>query len=569
MYNEFFGFRERPFRLVPDPAYLFLSKSHEEALAHLIYAVSQGEGFAEIIGEAGTGKTTLCRAFLEKLNDTAEVAYIFNPKLDSIQLLKAINDEFGIDSKADNIKELIDTFNVFLMEKRTEGKKAVLLIDEAQNLTKEVLEQLRLLSNLETTTVKLLQIILVGQPELVELLNSWELRQLGQRITLSCCLKPLTCKETAAYIEHRIHIAAQRPGVKFSRAAIRAVYRFASGIPRLVNIASDRALLLAYGLNRNKISGREARAAIKELTRRSDTKRYRRPQERGLVFMTSLLLAAVFFFIFYHFRLSDLPALSKLGWNENSRPSQMNALVDPGQERKDKTASGLNITKPDSAPKPSEDLAGFLRRIDPRSSRQAALKASLEPWGTAVIIPKHLEDIENDKDFFRIAAIQNGFSSLTIQNDPELVKKLDKPAIIECYLPEDTGRRYVVISAIDDNRLTLEAGEEKASVETGISELKSYWTGSGYIPWKNFLGFAATRPFRLSEDSVMTLKIVLQDIGFHDIQFNASYDRETREAIKQIQERHGIKTDGIMGPLTQIALYNEIKPSEVPHINKR
>ncbi|MFH1618817.1 MAG: peptidoglycan-binding protein, partial [bacterium] len=445
----------------------------------------------------------------------------------------------------------------------------ILLIDEAQNLTKEVLEQLRLLSNLETTTAKLLQIILVGQPELVGLLESWELRQLGQRITLSCCLKPLTCKETAVYIGHRIHIAAQRPGVTFSRAAIRAVYRYASGIPRLVNIASDRALLLAYSLSRNEIGGREARAAIKELTSWRDTKRYHRPRERGLVFMTALLLAAVFFFIFYHFMRSDLPALSTPGRVEKSRPGQMQTFVIPAQEGKEKTASGPNITKPDSVAQPAEDLAGFLRRQDKLASRQAALKASLKLWGTEAVIRKHLENIENDNDFFRIAAIQNGFSSLPIQNDPELVKKLDLPAIIECYLPGDAVPRYVVINGIDGNRLTLEAGEEKASVAAGISELKSYWAGSGYILWKNFLGLAATPPFRLSADSVITLKIVLREIGFNEIQINASYDHETGEAIKQIQERHGLKTDGIVGPLTQIALYNEIKSSEIPHINKR
>ena len=162
MYNDFFGFNERPFKLVPNPAYLFQSKSHEEVLAHLIYSVNQGDGFVEITGEVGTGKTTLCRVFLENIGKNVESAYIFNPKLDAIQLLKNINDEFGIDSKANNTKTLIDTLNAFLMEKMAGGVKAVLLIDEAQNLTREVLEQLRLLSNLETTNRKLLEIILVG-----------------------------------------------------------------------------------------------------------------------------------------------------------------------------------------------------------------------------------------------------------------------------------------------------------------------------------------------------------------------------------------------------------------------
>ncbi|MBN1107069.1 MAG: AAA family ATPase, partial [Deltaproteobacteria bacterium] len=181
MYKNFFGFKERPFQLVPNPAYLFLSRSHEEAMAHLTYALSQGDGFVEMTGEVGTGKTTLCRAFLENLDQNTDAAYIFNPKLDSLQLLKAINDEFGISSEGDNIKDLIDRLNAFLLRRKAEGKKVILVIDEAQNLSADVLEQLRLLSNLETTTSKLLQIVLVGQPELGEMLDSQELRQLGQR----------------------------------------------------------------------------------------------------------------------------------------------------------------------------------------------------------------------------------------------------------------------------------------------------------------------------------------------------------------------------------------------------
>ena len=165
MYENFFGFKEKPFKLVPNPEYLFLSKSHEEALAHLTYALSQGDGFVEITGEVGTGKTTLCRAFLENLDDDAIAAYIFNPKLDPRQLIKTINDELGIKCKTDNTKDLIDNLNNFLMRQKTLRKKVLLLIDEAQNLSKNVLEQLRLLSNLETSKEKLLQIILVGQPE--------------------------------------------------------------------------------------------------------------------------------------------------------------------------------------------------------------------------------------------------------------------------------------------------------------------------------------------------------------------------------------------------------------------
>jgi len=214
MYKNFFGFRERPFQLIPNPAYLYLSPSHEEALAHLSYAISQGDGFVEIIGEVGTGKTTLCRAFLENLDENVEAAYIFNPKLNSRQLLKAINREFDIDSQTDDINALIEALNLFLMEKKAEGKRVILLIDEAQNLSKPVLEQIRLLSNLETTTSKLLQIILVGQPELGAMLDTYELRQLGQRITLSCSLEPLSLRDTREYIRHRIGLPVSPTGAR-------------------------------------------------------------------------------------------------------------------------------------------------------------------------------------------------------------------------------------------------------------------------------------------------------------------------------------------------------------------
>ena len=268
MYENFFSFIEKPFKLVPNPAYLFLSKSHEEALAHLNYAMSQGDGFMEITGEVGTGKTTLCRAFLENLDANTIAAYIFNPRLSPKQLIKTINDELGINYDTNHAKDLIDKLNAFLMHQKSEGKKVILLIDEAQNLSRNILEQLRLLSNLETNKEKLLQIILVGQPELSDILDSHELRQLGQRITLRCHITPLNFKETLEYIKFRINIAARNAGTKFDRSAYRQIYNYSGGIPRMINIACDRALLTAFGLSQHKITGSIARASIKELKSR-------------------------------------------------------------------------------------------------------------------------------------------------------------------------------------------------------------------------------------------------------------------------------------------------------------
>jgi general secretion pathway protein A len=299
MYNKFFGFKEKPFKLVPNPEYLFLSKSHEEALAHLTYAISQGDGFVEITGEVGTGKTTLCRVFLENLDKSIEAAYIFNPKLDALQLLKVINDEFGIDSTPDNTKDLIDRLNTFLIEKKGAGHKVLVLIDEAQNLSLEVLEQLRLLSNLETTQEKLLQIILVGQPELGDMLSSHQLRQLGQRITINCQLSPLTYEETRDYIRHRITLASHRAGPPFDKASYRTIFEYSRGIPRLINIACDRALLNAFSHNSFNITGAIAKEAIRELYHKKTTTTPRKKQVPAFIVLAAIVvpLVAVFLYI--------------------------------------------------------------------------------------------------------------------------------------------------------------------------------------------------------------------------------------------------------------------------------
>lgn len=323
MYNQFFGFHERPFRLVPDPAYLFLSPRHEDALAHLKYAVSQGEGFVEITGEVGTGKTLLCRTFLEQLDDNVESAYIFNPRLSAPELIRAVNDEFGITPAGDGIKENIDALNAFLMGKKAQGKSVVLVIDEAQNLGRDVLEQVRLLSNLETTRSKLLQIILVGQPELSELLDSHELRQLGQRITLSCRLRPLTRKETGHYIRHRLQVASRKSADIFTRSAINRIYRYSGGIPRLINIACDRALLSAYGFNQHKVSAAIATAAIAELASRGEI--YRRGSgafSPEWLLRLGLLLVLAGLAIVFVFQYDKSPLLSGRAASEAPAASQ-------------------------------------------------------------------------------------------------------------------------------------------------------------------------------------------------------------------------------------------------------
>lgn len=565
MYKNFFGFKERPFKLVPNPAYLFLSRSHEEAMAHLTYAMKQGDGFVEITGEVGTGKTTICRAFLESLDENTEAAYIFNPKLDSIQLIKAVNDEFGISSDADNIKDLIDTLNSFLIEKRAEGKNVILLIDEAQGLNKEVLEQLRLLSNLETTNHKLLQIILVGQPELGEKLDSRDLRQLSQRISLSCRLIPLNYRETKEYIQHRINIASRKQGIKFTRTAYRYIYKYSRGIPRSINIVCGRALLTAFGLDQQRITGKIIRTSIKELAGRGDMKRYGLWDGKKAILLFSVLCLSLFMILFYRPGFLNVNEIFNLQESKKPDISQPEHLVlNPAPDLKPTRRQAVKDSEP--FVEPVRDLGIFLSERDKRSSRRMALKAALDLWNTDSEIKPHLNGIDNDLDFFRLAAKQNGLLIRRIKGDLNLVKKLNLPAVLAFYLPEDLSPAYLTLIKIEGEKVTLrsEVGDNAIEVEQNI--LSSYWSGLAYIPWKNFLSLTGTIPLNSSKDTIITLKILMHDIGFNNIEINPFYDESTQHAVKEIQKKHGIQVDGVVGSTTKIVLYNEKNDFKIPHI---
>jgi len=254
MYLEFFGLREKPFGLTPDPKFLFFSEKHREALDHLLYGVHQKEGFVLISGDTGTGKTTLCRALLERLDpQEVKTSLVLNPLLNEEELLKAILEDFGLPSAGTTRKELLDVLNRFLLQTLAAGKTAVLIIDEAQHLSIECLEQVRLLSNLETHKEKLIQIILVGSEELPVKLEAAELRHLQQRISLRYHLKPLDRRETRSYLQHRLNMARAAGSTSFDKGAHREIYRFSKGVPRLINIIAERSLLAAYLAESRKI----------------------------------------------------------------------------------------------------------------------------------------------------------------------------------------------------------------------------------------------------------------------------------------------------------------------------
>ncbi len=267
MYLEHYGLNEAPFSITPDPRYVFLSDRHREALAHLLYGVGKGggSGFVQLTGEVGTGKTTLCRLLLEQLPEDTRVALILNPKLGPVELLAAICEELDVqvDAGSRDQKTLVDALNHYLLDAYAQGIRVVLIVDEAQELSVASLEQVRLLTNLETPTQKLLQIILLGQPELRELLDKPELRQLAQRITARYHLEPLDSEETAAYVRHRLEVAGLK-AAPFTRLAMAAVYRRSGGIPRVINIVADRALTAGYAQDKDKITERMVHQAANE-----------------------------------------------------------------------------------------------------------------------------------------------------------------------------------------------------------------------------------------------------------------------------------------------------------------
>jgi len=292
MYKEFFGFLEMPFSIAPDPRYLYMSEQHREALAHLIYGFKSDGGLVLLTGEIGTGKTTVCRCLLEQTHENSVIAFIINPKLTVEELLATICDEFGIKYPEGNtsIKVFVDLINMFLLDARAKGHKCLLIIDEAQNLSADVLEQLRLLTNLETNQHKLLQIILLGQPELRDKLSQPELRQLAQRIIARYHLGPLSKKDVAAYVAHRLSVAGVRNEL-FPASTINTLFRLSKGVPRLINVLCDRTLLGTFVQGKKQVNKSTLTKAAQEVFGEAE---YKRPQKQMSVWLLAVLMLMVF-----------------------------------------------------------------------------------------------------------------------------------------------------------------------------------------------------------------------------------------------------------------------------------
>lgn len=319
MYMRFFGLKQEPFSLAPDPRYLYMSKRHREALAHLLYGVGGGGGFVLLSGEIGAGKTTVCRCFLEQIPKRCNVAYIFNPKLTVLELVKSINDEFHIPAPRvrgqATVKTYVDALNDFLLRTHAVGQNNVLIIDEAQQLSAEVLEQLRLLTNLETNERKLLQIVLIGQPELRTMLERPDLEQLAQRVIARFHLKALTAKETEHYIRHRLSVAGMTRAIPFDRRALQRIHEISRGVPRRINLLCDRVMLGAYAHGKYTIDHAMVEKAGREVFGRmpNSTPPERAPSARGtgvgIVIGAGLAVAVLAAFALYS------------GWRQGNAPT--------------------------------------------------------------------------------------------------------------------------------------------------------------------------------------------------------------------------------------------------------
>ena len=322
MYTAFYGLRERPFRLSPNPRYLYLSASHREALAHLLYGVEQGEGFIAITGEVGTGKTTVCRALIERLGPATDVAFLFNPSRSGMELLQSVGEELGLEVEGLTRRELLARLNQYLLERKAAGRRVLLIIDEAQNLTASTLEQVRLLSNLETASEKLIQILLLGQPELDAKLDSHELRQLRQRISVRWTREPLSPRDTRAYVQWRLQVAAGTPREVFSAGAIRQVQRYTGGTPRLINVLCDRAMLLGYAEGERMISAQTIRAAAREIADTRSARSIRTPL-RWVAAAAGIALAVGVGMVGWRWHAGTQPAAGALPAVESGPPGPL------------------------------------------------------------------------------------------------------------------------------------------------------------------------------------------------------------------------------------------------------
>ena len=536
MYTRFFGLSEKPFAITPDPRYLYLSERHAEALAHLLYGINESGGFIQLTGEVGTGKTTVVRTLLSRLPHHADVAVILNPRVTPVEFLLTICEELGVPLDAadrDSVKQMVDALNRRLLSAHAEGRRVIVIVDEAQNLSAEVLEQVRLLTNLETATQKLLQIILIGQPELRELLDRTDLRQLAQRITGRYHLKPLSREETLHYVRHRLRVAGAS-GEIFTPPALREVHRLSSGIPRVINVCCDRALLGAYTQEQRTLGPALVRRAAGEVYGRRFAPRWLR-WAAGALLLAGAAAAAFAGFGYWQRQFAELRAAVKAASGAvHSRPATNAhpAATAPAAE-----------APPSAASPPPVSINALLAANEADTGDVAAFRRLLSLWGTAMV---------NDRDPCGQAE-RAGLACLEQHGAWAQVRELNRPAILT--LTDDKGQRHrVVLSGLDDQFATLDLGEH--SVRVPLDELSRDWFGEFTVVWKPKTTHTRLLSVGMRGDEVRWLRRSLNALygAASDPEHGDLYDEELAIAVQNFQREHRLNADGIAGLQTQVVL---------------
>ncbi|TAJ51211.1 MAG: AAA family ATPase [Nevskiaceae bacterium] len=570
MYTSFFNLREVPFSIAPDPAYLYMSPRHQEALGHLLYGTGQYGGFVQLTGEVGTGKTTIIRTLLAQKLQNVDVAMIHNPRQSEQEFVQSICDELGVRyGEQPSLKTLVDALNAYLLEQHANGRRTVLIIDEAQQLAPEVLEQVRLLTNLETTKEKLLRIMLIGQPELAELLARQDLRQLAQRITARYHLTPLDAVETGEYIAHRLQIAGGARDL-FTPAAMKAVHKHAGGVPRLVNIICDRALLGAYAQGLRQVTPEIVHKAAEEalgkpIAAQRPQFNFRLPRiplptlrsvEIGLA-AVGLVVAALL--LRQHW---PWPATTSTPQSETPATEASSTTVDVPAVPEPATAPPAAASLPPAtsatvlSPAPAAPVAvpppvatppPAMRSVIDRVNAASAPLNSLMPrlgrlW---------------DKDFRagneKVCRALHRFRLECLKGNGEWsdLMAMNAPAVLT--LSVDGELRYVLLRELGDERAVL-LGEQGGSSFT-LRELDPLWTGEYLLLWKRETDEMSIGP-EIRGEPIQWLRQRLAERLKRSVgdPLDSRWDAELREAVQRFQTIHGIRPDGIAGARTLQAL---------------
>jgi general secretion pathway protein A len=516
MYQSYFGLAEEPFSIAPDPRYLYMSQRHQEALAHLLYGVNAGGGFVLLTGEVGAGKTTVCRCFLEQIPPSCDVAYIFNPKLTVAELLSTICVEFGIACPAGNtsIKVYIDSINAYLLAAHARGRHTVLIIDEAQNLSADVLEQLRLLTNLETNQRKLLQIILLGQPELAEMLAQPELRQLAQRIIARYHLGPLEKNEVAAYVQHRLGVAgAQRQ--LFPAALMGSLYRLSRGIPRIINVLCDRALLGAYSESRERVDRATLKQAAYEVFHNPAA------QRRSLLrpLLAGLLLASTVFAVAHYQTAEQAAPAPKV----DIKPAPLN--------------------QPAALP----DVLEWPVAQPIADSKPQAYAALFKAWGETYQIT------DAKKGDACRQAHAAGLRCVTERGWLDDLRRLNLPAVLQ--MRDRQGQEFsATLTGLDDKSASFVVGGENHKVALGV--LAAQWSGHYTLLWRR--PPVASKKLRLGDYGPdvewLGKQLARLDGKSSDSGNKQLFDETMLRRVKQFQLDQGLSPDGRVGSQTLMRL---------------